>query len=51
MNGAYTLHQANRNRLLKALHSLKVSLKELLSVDPDSGKTLEKDKQGSHQRA
>jgi len=34
--------QANRNRLLKALHSLKVSLKELLSVDPESGKTLEK---------
>ncbi len=35
--------QANRNRLLKALHSLKTSLKELLSVDPVSGKTLEKD--------
>jgi transposase len=34
--------QANRNRLLKALHSLKTSLKELLSVDPVSGKTLEK---------
>lgn len=34
--------QANRNRLLKALHSLKVSLKELLLVDPDSGKTMEK---------
>jgi transposase len=34
--------QANRNRLLKALHSLKVSLKELLLVDPESGKTLEK---------
>ncbi len=33
--------QANRNRLLKALHSLKVSLKVLL-VDPQSGKTMEK---------
>jgi transposase len=33
---------ANRNRLLKALHSLKVSVKELLKVDTESGKTLEK---------
>ncbi len=34
--------QANRTRLLKALHSLKVSVKELLKVDSESGKTLEK---------
>jgi transposase len=34
--------QANRTRLLKALHSLKVSIKELLKVDTESGKTLEK---------
>jgi transposase len=33
---------ANRNRLLKALHSLKVAIKELLKVDTESGKTLEK---------
>lgn len=34
--------QANRTRLLKALHSLKVAIKELLKVDTESGKTLEK---------
>ncbi|WP_162055341.1 IS110 family RNA-guided transposase [Pontibacter pamirensis] len=33
--------QANRGRLLKALQSLKVTIKELLQVDPVSGKTLE----------
>lgn len=33
--------QANRGRLLKALQSLKVTVKELLAVDPVSGKTLE----------
>jgi transposase len=33
--------QANRGRLLKALQSIKVTIKELLAVDPVSGKTLE----------
>lgn len=33
--------QANRNRLLKALKSLKCTINELLQVDPVSGKTLE----------
>ncbi|MFD2514992.1 transposase [Pontibacter locisalis] len=33
--------QANRSRLLKALQSIKVTIKELLSVDPVSGKTLQ----------
>lgn len=33
--------QANRSRLLKALQSIKVTIKELLAVDPVSGKTLE----------
>ena len=33
--------QANRGRLLKALQSLKTTIKELLLVDPVSGKTLE----------
>ncbi|MDX5420129.1 MAG: hypothetical protein LPK14_12890 [Hymenobacteraceae bacterium] len=33
--------QANRARLLKALQSLKVTIKELLAVDPVSGKTLQ----------
>ncbi|GAB3533389.1 IS110 family transposase [Pontibacter brevis] len=33
--------QANRSRLLKALQSLKITVKELLQVDPVSGKTLE----------
>ena len=33
--------QANRGRLLKALQSLKVTIKELIAVDPVSGKTLE----------
>jgi transposase len=34
--------QANRTRLLKAIHSLKVATKELLRVDSESGKTIEK---------
>ncbi|MBA9079410.1 IS110 family transposase [Rufibacter quisquiliarum] len=33
--------QANRSRLLKALQSIKVTIKELLQIDPVSGKTLE----------
>ncbi|MBC3538932.1 IS110 family transposase [Rufibacter sediminis] len=33
--------QANRSRLQKALQSIKVTIKELLAVDPVSGKTLE----------
>lgn len=33
--------QANRSRLLKALQSIKVTIKELLAVDPVSGKTLQ----------
>ena len=33
--------QANRSRLLKALQSIKVTIKELIAVDPVSGKTLE----------
>lgn len=33
--------QANRSRLLKALKSVKSTIKELLSVDPVSGKTIE----------
>ncbi|QCR21470.1 hypothetical protein C1N53_03320 [Pontibacter sp. SGAir0037] len=33
--------QANRGRLLKALQSIKVTVKELMAVDPVSGKTLE----------
>ena len=33
--------QANRARLLKALKSVKSTIKELLSVDPVSGKTIE----------
>ncbi|WP_162056187.1 IS110 family RNA-guided transposase [Pontibacter pamirensis] len=33
--------QANRNRLIKALKSLKSTINELLQVDPVSGKTLE----------
>ncbi|WP_205504648.1 IS110 family transposase [Rufibacter psychrotolerans] len=33
--------QANRGRLLKALQGIKVTVKELLAVDPVSGKTLE----------
>lgn len=34
--------QANRSRLMKALQSIKVTLRELMAVDPVSGKTLEK---------
>jgi transposase len=34
--------QANRNRLMKALQSLKTAVKEVLAVDSASGKTLEK---------
>jgi transposase len=33
--------QANRNRLLKALNSIKTTVKEMLSVDVTSGKTLQ----------
>ena len=33
--------QANRNRLLKALKSIKTTVKEMLSVDTASGKTLQ----------
>lgn len=33
--------QANRNRLLKALNSIKTTVKEMLSVDAASGKTLQ----------
>jgi transposase len=33
--------QANRNRLLKALKSIKTTVKEMLSVDAASGKTLQ----------
>lgn len=33
--------QANRSRLLKALQSIKVTIKELMAVDPVSGKVLE----------
>ena len=34
--------QANRNRLLKALNSIKTTVKEMLSVDEASGKTLQR---------
>jgi transposase len=34
--------QANRNRLLKALNSIKTTVKEMLSVDAASGKTLQR---------
>lgn len=33
--------QASRSRLLKALQSIKVTIRELMAVDPVSGKTLE----------
>lgn len=33
--------QANRNRLLKALNSIKTTVKEMLSIDSASGKTLQ----------
>lgn len=33
---------ANRNRLMKAIQSLRVSTKELKQVDPESGKTVER---------
>jgi transposase len=34
--------QANRNRLKKALQSIKITIQELLLVDPASGKTLQR---------
>jgi transposase len=34
--------QANRNRLIKALKSIKTVVKEMLSIDTASGKTLER---------
>jgi transposase len=34
--------QANRNRLIKALKSIKTVVKEMLSIDSSSGKTLER---------